>query len=1180
MTMTNPTFTVSSRLMQDYAPGTAVDYKNDIAAVAQTDGTTLFFSIGSDERLYLFAQAQGTKTGWNRVDLSTGMDDYRVLHVAAERDERGAPLAVAVMQSKTTNEASVFMTKDFTAASGAGRWIFRGKRGGMTVGAVAASHGKDGRVLVVLTAVTGDSSVNYVVNPNTADTSWLWREVPSPVDVKRVIKTAVGHQAKLEALDGVDGLLYTLYETATGGETAMVITSLPDFTVYNHQIPLDYSPSAFGITKGASGDSELVLGEKSLFYLTPAAQAARFAADVKTGSVAITTAPTAYPAKEIELGLGDGGKLEAWALTTDGHLSRTYQLDAGGWASPLPFMDQIGEMVTWKKDDASIVSVFTVDLADKVLLWRRDPRTTLWKSSPVMIEDLDSHVETTTYATQLRIVDGAGAALAGQKVTVRASELTQVTINHDVYYVDPSSDSVVCETDATGTLTIVNRVDGLSTPTIRLQCATLGSQWIDVDPAAEIRAKLSSASAADIAGAQMQSDTIGATTPMLPGKTADDLADSHTALQQLLTMSTPPAAPRAMAFVARPADTPFLNRVAYGALPADYRWSFDLTGAKPTFTSGAALAPSPAAPRTLALAATSVLDDVEHFFGDLWHAIKHGFVVAEKWVVQKVSDGIHFIVTTAEKVYQVVIKTAEQLLSVIEYVFQKIGAAFMDLVRWLGFIFAWKDIVRTHRVLRTVVNLGINEFIASLTNAEDRVHEFFTELKSRIIGKDFASQLGPWASGTVADVQSTHGHSSPFTTPESNWTIHHAAGRSLVDHGDAAPVKSSSSISDVVKQDIAQLKTLFTDTISDYSLGKISFAVLVKRLVDILEVAVIDTIEAATLGMIEVVKAAVALLRDVLDAEWKIPLISSLYKAVTGDALTLLDLAALLAAVPATILYKVATDHAPFSDAATTSLVAAQSFDDFVHRTAALDGNPPPHVFARAMLASRPMALAADDPPQKPPVGVRGVTYALGFAVGVSWIVYGITNGLAVSMKPEGLPTADKVKLVSGLLVNGLSFIPMALTLYYADSDIPPGAKADKPRLGYEMFVTSFQLLFNVKDGLMVAEREGPDDFIVVSVLFDGFETVLGVLNVIWYSALAIAEGVQGDMSLGNGLKLAANLASATTQCLSVVGDIVQDPRAKLALTVVQVGVGAVPGVITCIRTGIDIGTGEIGNTF
>ena len=90
---------------------------------------------------------------------------------------------------------------------------------------------------------------------------------------------------------------------------------------------------------------------------------------------------------------------------------------------------------------------------------------------------------------------------------------------------------------------------------------------------------------------------------------------------------------------------------------------------------------------------------------------------------------------------------------------------------------------------------------------------------------------------------------------------------------------------------------------------------------------VVKTLEAAALFTLDAAKAVIAtlmdLIREVIEAvralifaEWEIPVVSQLYKLFTGRTLSIrmVQIISYLVAIPATLIYKLATKTAPFPD--------------------------------------------------------------------------------------------------------------------------------------------------------------------------------------------------------------------------------------------------------------------------
>ena len=79
--------------------------------------------------------------------------------------------------------------------------------------------------------------------------------------------------------------------------------------------------------------------------------------------------------------------------------------------------------------------------------------------------------------------------------------------------------------------------------------------------------------------------------------------------------------------------------------------------------------------------------------------------------------------------------------------------------------------------------------------------------------------------------------------------------------------------------------------------------------------------------VVDIIKIMISGLLDFLDAPLDIPIISYIYKVITGDQLTFLDLVTLVGAIPATILYKLMSGQTPFPDNShTQALIDAPDF--------------------------------------------------------------------------------------------------------------------------------------------------------------------------------------------------------------------------------------------------------------
>jgi len=105
------------------------------------------------------------------------------------------------------------------------------------------------------------------------------------------------------------------------------------------------------------------------------------------------------------------------------------------------------------------------------------------------------------------------------------------------------------------------------------------------------------------------------------------------------------------------------------------------------------------------------------------------------------------------------------------------------------------------------------------------------------------------------------------------------------------------------------IKTEIADKIDDLSITDI-----IKKLIAILFDVVLESAQHLIFLILDIIKIIVSGAMEMLDYPLHIPIISWLYKLITGNELSVLDVICLVAAIPITICYKIAFGEAPFSD--------------------------------------------------------------------------------------------------------------------------------------------------------------------------------------------------------------------------------------------------------------------------
>ena len=248
----------------------------------------------------------------------------------------------------------------------------------------------------------------------------------------------------------------------------------------------------------------------------------------------------------------------------------------------------------------------------------------------------------------------------------------------------------------------------------------------------------------------------------------------------------------------------------------------------------------------------------------------------------------------------------------VEWVFNKVKVFIEDLKKLLGFIFSWKDIARTHKVIKNVVNTSAKHSIA-------RIDDLKTDLASTF--NDLENKLNAWATlpiqtqtmGQLHD--STKSDNKSVDDPQTHY-IHDKAEDYLGDaHSTSKAVDAKTSEwkdllakftdfagkeKDAIVDVIEEVKTQIIEPFSTLTLTDI-----IKRIAAIIRKLALETaknVVGLTLNLDKEISTAVI---DALNEPINIPILSNLYHTIADEELSILDLICLAAAVPSTILFKV-----------------------------------------------------------------------------------------------------------------------------------------------------------------------------------------------------------------------------------------------------------------------------------
>jgi hypothetical protein len=315
-----------------------------------------------------------------------------------------------------------------------------------------------------------------------------------------------------------------------------------------------------------------------------------------------------------------------------------------------------------------------------------------------------------------------------------------------VYHVLSPDVPIQVTTDVTGALTIVQETQSLNAVCYQVQLQANGTP-IPIDPTDKLMTTLSGIQSGTDLGNVQVTNSDGSKQSLLPAGTPTDQRDATAAgIQQFVKISaTLPAngARKGTAAAVAAVHSKALQAVAAGPAPqAVWGISFDKGGWKYHEGSAAVtkfkLTPKPApkravGPQLAAAAATAELPSaIDVAFGDFFNWLKNAWDAVTNFFVQVADDVYHFFIQLGNALYHLVLDCISAVVHAVEFIFNKIKVFFEDLIKWLGFLFEWGDILRTHAVIKNIFNCYVQNAISNLSNYKTSLTNLSTTLQAKI----------------------------------------------------------------------------------------------------------------------------------------------------------------------------------------------------------------------------------------------------------------------------------------------------------------------------------------------------------------------------------------------------------------------------------------------------------------
>lgn len=913
--MSTPKISISTELMKNYKQAELMSPEQKFEALQTVKGNSLLFSIGTDNVFYLTEEITGHSTGWEKTNMSTaqlaksfpGQTGLTCKTFEAAQNVVDGTIGLGMVVNDGKND-HLFLclgnSNSDTSWKTEPSWVsypFDNPAKAVTIAGVFISETSDSKQFIVVDILRDPKSAEKLISRYYIETksSPAWQPHDVSIDLEagsyssclgRQYLPGSTHQPTIDGLyttGQVDGLPQFIFQ--------------PLYNVFDPDIPA--APVRLKLPGGLIADSIAscrktdmssdlyACSNGGLYYFASGNQA--------DGAMGILVSQnTMYDGVRKMYAGRSNDMVIVWGLNGSDEIFYT-SCPAGRetaspseWSYPLPIVTGV-DMFTPYLNRADNGNTFFAVAGDTLRKLIKSPPNTTWTSQSVTLPSPDTAdtQKYNSYTTRILVTDENNQPIANTPISISSDSRAPVYINYLYYVVSPEPLQV--NTDELGSVTVIEWVNGLTGT--KLSVSGGDGNTTVVNPMDKPLNKIASLDTADgLKNAKITNDD-GSTTPLVDASVAEN--DLNTVAAANVALGT--------AYDSLSQSTSVMS--------AQMVTTVDMSMALTTNSSADAEA---------------IVVDA----GDLFSWLESGVEASIQIVEDTASKTWHCVAKIAGQSYACVLDAVEKVVAAAVWVFNTIRTAIEDLISFLEFLFAWPDILITHRVMKNVFTQLVRETIDEVGSLKSDLADAFTALQN---------EVNKWAdipavNETPSDTLSANPPLDGQNSAPSQFGIHHYQGNA----SNSSSSFSTPPVNEEIFTDLLNLldseeatlsaacNAIKTDIIDQFD--TLTVTEIAQRFVAIVNDTLLQTVENILLAAIDVFVQLAAGMLDLLTATVDIPVLTSFYKELTGDDLSLLDLFCLIAAIPATLVYKNEHDKAPFSenDSFTEGLLNAGSFDE------------------------------------------------------------------------------------------------------------------------------------------------------------------------------------------------------------------------------------------------------------
>ncbi|KAG8899066.1 hypothetical protein FRC00_001939 [Tulasnella sp. 408] len=873
---------IDSQLMNHMLPASSINNKKHLVAIHDERHQPLVFSIGSDGNLYAIkANGSGSNDSIN-VSASVGARGTVDAFIVKQASDADGGIFLAFSNTVPDSPASElhvlapFKPQVLNTPDQLTRYIIFGvaqndkvKINALYMGQAIKSKVSEWPLLI--------ASYNYVAEHNkdanisrvlVEANKWRWTsDLRIYEQAKATISIAPG------TLSVGDGLfvLYKKDQRTTLMFTTIAIDDDSPWTV-DLRVPDGSNINSISTYIDPDGYTGLILAWDGLWHIP-----AKYAADSGNTIKKISSDPVFRGAANMHVAQSSE-TVSVWFSNSDRVLGYQHADNSGNDAqmllgAPIPLRPTSPSI-----DYSAIIdpstrsqSFIVVEDSDHLLLMEQAIETKMWNSRPFLVNQPGGLIETNAFVSHVELHDSlTKRPLGTTKVGISTSGWVNLVINGTEYMVGKDK-PVTVETNDKGVLTIIQPSDDISGYTYSFSdppnadVILFPSGPVTVDPSNKVQDKLQNFGSAEElrkAGAQGTDEELEAA-----AKAIRDMNDVKANLDK------DPSAKAATATLFAVAKARNNNDSDWGA--------FD------------------------------------------W--LRRGMEKVADFAVEVIDDAWHFTMKLADKAYKFILDCAAAVLKGIQFVLEKVKMALEKIWEYVKFVFEWDDIKATYNSIKAIVNSGLEYGIKVVGEKADEVGSFFDKLEGQLAdalkvklpdghGAKKQSQAGVESEG------STSGATNHTRNVEvNNATYHFEEGKKTARFQPGTTAQAILSLWDDVIHpallEAADGAKRISDAIWALFKGEVNVSVedLYAAIGGDLVHLVVTLLKTIVQGLMVIGQIVLTGIKDLLNTSiFNFGIFGGLLKKLFSlPDFSILDVIAMVAAIPTTILVKLISGKAP-----------------------------------------------------------------------------------------------------------------------------------------------------------------------------------------------------------------------------------------------------------------------------